>query len=231
MIKTWLAFDIGTSAVKAALIDADGKTIRSVSRPYDTHSAEGGVVEQNANDWWAGLVEAAQALNVNEAEAITVTGQMQDVILLNQSGEPVRPVILYSDTRAQDEIAAVFDIIPKGELQTLTGNDQDASSLLAKLCWLQGHELDRLQQSATLLLSAADYGVFKLTGSAFTDTTTASTTGLLNIETRQFHNDELWKRLGLERVIRLLPSVKHGGALAGTLTPSAVNPIQPLAPM
>jgi xylulokinase len=219
MFRTWLAFDIGTSAVKAALINADGETIRSISGPYETNSAAGGVVEQNANDWWTALIEAAQALKPSEADAITVTGQMQDVILLNDAGEPVRPVVLYSDTRAQDEIAGVLRIIPQEQLRALTGNDQDASSLLAKLRWLKHHEPTSIERSTALLLGAADYGVYKLTGIAFADITTASTTGLMNIESRQFHDTELWSRLGLEDVIHLLPPVQSGGTLAGTLLP------------
>ena len=63
------------------------------------------------------------------------------------------------------------------QLRELTGNDQDAGSLLPKLVWLKTHEPASLADSTWLLLGAADYIAFRMTGVAATDTTTASTTG------------------------------------------------------
>ncbi len=218
MMATWLAFDIGTTGTKAALIGADGRAIRSAYRSYDTDTAESGVVEQHAEDWWQAVIETTRELNASEAEAIAITGQMQDLILLNGQGEPTRPVILYSDTRAHQEAVEVNAQIGADRLQQLTGNSQEAGSLLAKLLWLSRHEPDTLTQSALLLTGAADTIALNLTGLPVTDTTTDSTTGLLDINTRAMLPPDIFAALGLADVPRLLPPVKPGGALVGALS-------------
>ncbi len=228
MIKKWLAFDIGTTSTKAALVDKDGCILRMVSREYPTNTAEGGVMEQNAIDWWQAALEASHELEAaNEVEAIALTGQMQDLILLDATGEPMRPVILYSDTRARAEADEVIALIGSDQLRALTGNDQDAGGLLAKLLWLRKNEGETLGKARHLLLGAADYLAFKMTSRAVSDTTTASTTGLLNIATCTALDDSVFAELGLnllrEDEAHLLPEITSGGTSVGTLTSSAAE--------
>ncbi|MCC7447046.1 MAG: hypothetical protein IT324_06500 [Anaerolineae bacterium] len=216
-MTTWLAFDIGTTGTKAALCDSNGRTIRSAYRSYDTRTADGGVVEQQAGDWWQAVIESTHELDASSADAIAITGQMQDLILLDAKGESARPVILYSDSRAHAEAVEVNAIIGAEQLHQLTGNSQEAGSLLAKLLWLARHEPDTLAKSTLLLTGAADVIAMKLTGLPVSDTTTDSTTGLLDINTRTMLTPDVFAALGLADVLRLLPPVKHGGALVGSL--------------
>jgi xylulokinase len=213
----WLAFDIGTTGTKAALLDADGRTIRSAYRDYPTHSRDGGVMEQDARQWWAAACEAAREVEAGAIEGIVLTGQMQDVILIDAQGEPTGPVILYSDSRAVHEAGAVQAAIGADHLMALTGNTQEAGSLLAKLLWLQSHQPLALDRAAHLLTGAADYLAFKLTGVAATDTTTASTTGLMELENRTWLPPDLLKVAGIQATSRLLPRLVAGGTHIGKL--------------
>ena len=221
----WLIFDIGTSGVKAALVGDAGNIIRSATVGYPTHSASGGVVEQDAGDWWRAVVESTRAVapDPREVRAIAVTGQMQDLVLADAEGEPLRPVILYSDTRAQVEAAEVIERIGRDRLVALTGNDQGADSLWAKLLWVQRHEPAALDNAAYVLFGAADHAVFKLTGCALTDTTTASTTGLLHIADRRWLDADTLDSFGIGAATAKLPDLAPGGALAGRLLPEAAN--------
>ncbi len=224
MTQSWLAFDIGTTGTKAAVVDGSGRILRSAIREYPTHTAEGGIVEQRTADWWAAVAAACRSLEVEgEIEAIALTGQMQDVILLNADGEPVRPVILYSDTRARAEAEQVVERLSAERLRALTGNDQDAGSLLAKLLWLQIHEQAAVDASAHLLPGAADYAAFKMTGIAATDTTTTSTTGLMDLATRAPLDSSIFEAIGIGNTARLIPSMHPGGAQIGTLTAEAAK--------
>lgn len=220
----WLAFDIGTTGTKAALIGQDGRTIRSAYRDYETVTCDGRI-EQNAEDWWRAALEAAHKLLAVESgeiiTAITITGQMQDVILVDADSTPVRPVILYSDHRAQDEIVTITQAIGAERLTQITGNEQTASSLLAKLLWLKRHEPDSLSRARYLLVGAADFIVLKLTGVTVCDTTTASTTGLLDLDARQWLSDDLFAAMDLQEVPHLLPPVVDGGIQIGTLAAEA----------
>src|SRR5215212_5986180 len=127
----WLAFDIGTTGTKAALVeDSTGHVLRSAYRGYETHTAAGGVIEQSAADWWQAVIATTRELDAHEAEAVAITGQMQDLILIDAQGEPIRPVILYSDSRAHAEAKEINMILNSERLQKTTGNSQEAGSLL-----------------------------------------------------------------------------------------------------
>lgn len=217
----WLALDIGTTGTKAALLDAKGQVQRSAYRAYVTHTAEGGIVEQDARDWWNAAAAAARELNPGEAGAIVLTGQMQNLILLDAQGVSVRPVILYSDSRAHAEAAALQESIGQDVLRRLTGNDQEAGSLLAKLRWLLAHEPAALNRAAHLLVGAADVVAFGLTGVAASDTTTASATGLMDIATRAWLPSADLSRCGIAAVERLFSRLHPGGVEIGTVMPAA----------
>ena len=216
----WLGFDLGTSGVKAAVLDNDGKIIRSAVEPYPTHIADGGVVEQEVSDWWRALVPAARVVD-REVTKIVLTGQMQDLILLNERGEPLRPAILYSDVRAQAEAAAIIERVGKRQLIALTGNDQSADSLWAKVLWLKSNQPNLLSKAKILLFSPADYAAYKMTGNAVTDTTTASTTGLMILRERRWLDRATLEEFGIGEVGSLLPPLAAGGAQVGTLTADA----------
>lgn len=217
----WLALDIGTTGTKAALLDEAGAVLRSAYRSYPTHTAEGGIVEQDVRDWWTAAAEAVRELEASKADAIAITGQMQNVILLGADREPVRPVILYSDSRAHAEAAAVQAAVGQDTLRRLTGNDQEAGSLIAKLRWLLAHEPESLDRATTLLLGAADAVVYRLTGVAACDSTTASTTGLMQLDGRSWLGDEDLRRCGLTGTDRLFASLRPGGSEIGVVRPEA----------
>lgn len=221
-IGTWLAFDVGTTGTKAALVDADGHILRSVTHAYPTHVHDDGVVEQDAGDWWRAACAAARELGALDADAIAITGQMQNVVLLGADAEPLRSVILYSDSRARAEAEEVRAVLGGHRLTEMTGNEQGASGLLAKLRWLAAYERDRLLRAQHLLLGAGDVIAHRLTGSAASDTTTASTTGLMALAERGWlifdrggmHSDNLAAATGVH-IAPLLPRLVEGGAQVG----------------
>ena len=218
MTNNWLVFDIGTTATKAALVRADGTIIQSTTGEYETYHQAEGRSEQHAADWWQAVVNAIGSLeSAQGAEAIVITGQMQNVILLDEQDAPVRPVILYNDTRAHQEASQVVEHIGGDRLRQLTGNDQDAGSLLAKLLWLAKNEPESIGRASRLVFGAADYIVGKMTGRFVTDSTTASTTGLLDIRTRQIIAPDVFETLKLESVVPLMPEVVPGGTQVGLL--------------
>jgi xylulokinase len=230
-VSMWLAFDVGTTGVKAALVTPAGEVIASVTREYPTEMSDGGVVEQHPNLWWSAACATARDLTAHDAiniVSITVTGQMQDLILVDADGIPLRPAILYSDTRAREEADAVAMKLGAQRLTDLTGNEQGASGLLAKLRWLHTHEPATLAKAHHLLLGAADWLVLRMTSVAATDTTTASTTGLMELATRDwlilqrgaYSSDIIAMAVGAN-VAPLLPKLVNGGAQAELLTTDA----------
>lgn len=223
----WLVYDIGTTRTKAALVGQNGEMFRHTSREYPLRTPEGGVMEQNAADWWRAVVETTTELvaqiNRSQIDGIAMTGQMQNLILIGRDGNPLRSAILYGDVRAQDEAAEVNAKIGADKLYHLTANEQDASSLLAKLLWMARHERNVLAAASHILIGSADYVAYRMTGNAASDTTNASTTGLLDIQTREILDRRIFDALGLDSARRLLPVLQHGGAYVGTVTQMAAQ--------
>lgn len=223
MSLTWLVFDIGTGSAKAALI-RDGQILQSASAAYETAYGDDGVVEQDADDWWAAVQRSCRALDLpGDLAGIVLTGQMQDVVLLDEAGTPLRPVMLYSDTRARVQIARIQELVSAAELVSITGLRQNAGSLLAKLRWLREHEPQRLAAAAHLLFGGADYVAARMTGNYLSDNTTASTTGLWDLAAGRLLGAPLLTRMELEWVSSILPPVAAGGARAGVLTEAAAK--------
>lgn len=225
-----LVVDVGTSVVKAALLDADGAVHDQASAPLTTHTAAGGVVEQDAGDWWRaageavrGLAAGAGAERVDAARAgvrrVILTGQMQNLTLVDGDGRALRPTLLYGDVRARAEAHEVEEAVGGDRLVALTANTQDAAGLLAKAAWLRRHEPVMLDRARRLFLGAADVLAFRLTGVAACDTTTASTTGLMAFDARRPLPGEVFEALGLGDLPRLLPRFVPGGAEVGRLLP------------
>jgi xylulokinase len=226
----WLAIDAGTTGLKAGLVWQKEGGILALEahevRPYPTRTEAGGVAEQDAEDWWRAAVEAWLTLYRNTGlrpDAIALTGQMQDVVLLDDAGEAVRPVILYSDARATAEADALAGRLDMAALAGLVGSEQGPGSLLAKLAWLDAHEPDAQACTTHLLMGAADLLAFRLTGHAAADTTTASTTGLMNLAQSRFHAGALFEQAGLAGWQPKLPKLVSGGARVGRLSRSAAE--------
>lgn len=219
-----LTLDIGTTGTKAVLLTSSAQQVRAAYRGYQTVHGPSGEIEQHAQDWWNAVVETSRDLgDLTTVASIVLTGQMQNLTLVAADGAPLRPTILYSDTRADSEASFLLQEVGHDRLRQLTGNDQDASSLLAKLLWLRRVEPETLTKATALYLGAADYVAATMTGMRVTDTTTASATGLMDLAERCPLPAEIFRQLGLSQVSELLPEFVPGGASAGTLTRAAAQ--------
>jgi xylulokinase len=225
VMTTWLAFDIGTTGTKAALLNDTLYVMGSAYADYPTHSGEGGVMEQSSDDWLAVAIDAAGRLDAQSADAIVITGQMQDVILIDKDGKPTHPVILYSDTRAYAEAEAINAELGADRLTALTGNEQSAGGLLAKLRWLHQHQPQTLALAAAqmLLVGAGQVLAHQLTGNVVADTTTASTTGLMQLDSRAWLPADMLRQAIGDKLTRLLPSLVDGGAQVGVVSDRAAT--------
>ena len=105
-----LGLDIGTSSIKASLLDPDtGKEVASATSPgteMSILSVQPGFAEQNPDDWWQNVCLAIQAAgaasgrSLREVQAIGITYQMHGLVLTDKAGRPVRPSIIWCDSRA-----------------------------------------------------------------------------------------------------------------------------------
>jgi len=213
------AFDIGTTAAKGVLVERARGIVHEEARAYATAYPSPRLVEQDPEDWWRAVRDLCAAFwragyAPDQVEAVALTGQMQDVILLARDNRALRPAILYSDARAVAQAARLRALLPVDE----AGDElvfMDGTSPLAKLVWLRDHEAGRLAECAHVVFNAKDYIVARLSGARSTDATTAATTGLFNLATGD------WRRAwcGLADVpASWLPPLVAPAAVAGTVS-------------
>ncbi|CAM3925652.1 FGGY family carbohydrate kinase [Helcobacillus massiliensis] len=228
-----LAVDVGTTALKAALVDR-GRVLAAASRAYPTHAPETGAAEQDPDDWCAALTAVVADLLAHPAwsdvEAIALTGQMQTLVLAEETdagsgpagADPARAghrapctgrAVLYSDTRAAAEADEIRRAVP--DWDEITGNLQGPTANPAQ--WLR---LESTREPATdtgavrrVFFSPAGLLAWMLGGDAHCDVTTASATGLLDARTRTW-SEAIARAAHLP--MGVLPAV--GGGDIGTVT-------------
>ncbi|WP_407571868.1 FGGY-family carbohydrate kinase [Deinococcus altitudinis] len=218
------AIDVGSGAVKGVVLGRSGRLWAEHTVALATHEARPGHAEQAPQDWWAALEEICRAwacagVPLTQLRALTMTGQMQDVIL-SRGGRATVPALLYSDVRAIQEVAEVEEVFGDarlGDVAAQTGNPHTAASVLPKLLWLRRHAPELLAGRPRLHVGAKDLLTEQLTGVHLTDHTTAATTGLYDLSSGRWHLG--WPaRLGLDLE---LPELRWPTELAGRVQEQA----------
>ncbi|SMR83599.1 xylulokinase [Aliiroseovarius halocynthiae] len=183
----FLGIDLGTSGLRALLVDAEGCPIGSAERAYATHHPHPGWSEQNPKDWIDALTSAARELRVAHPEfadlkGLGVSGHMHGAVLVDESGDPIRPCIMWNDTRSHEE-AARLDAIP--EMRAISGNVAFPGFTAPKLEWVRAHEPENHARVSKVLLPAA-YVNWYLTGDYVSDVSDCSGTGWLDLRARRW---------------------------------------------
>jgi xylulokinase len=220
MTSTFLGIDIGTSAVKAVMVDEAQTPLASATVPLTTSRPHPLWSEQHPDLWWTATNQAVATLRQSAPEAfaktaaIGLSGQMHGTVLLDADNRPLRPAILWNDGRATAECEALQAAIPT--LGHIAGVTAMPGLTAPKLLWLAHHEPAIFTQTAHILLPK-DYVRLKLTGDHVTDPTDAAGTLLLDEASRDW-SPELLSACGLNRA--QMPRITDGTTHAGRLLPA-----------
>ena len=210
------AFDAGTTAVKAALMEESGRAVRTVSEDIPTFF-EGGFREQDPRNWWAAFCRLSRRLTdgvpLERIEAVVMSGQMQDLIPLDGDLEPVCRAILYSDGRAQEQAARLERAVGAERFEEITGNRCDGSLPLPKLAWLREERPELFARTRHILISSKDYLIARLTGACIGDVTACSTAGAMDIRCKCWSRELLDAAGAQEAMFPRLRAAGSGGRL------------------
>lgn len=183
----FIGIDLGTSGVKALLVDREGNVLSEISKTYPIYYPYKNYSEQNPKDWWNATKEALQELLYNQDKqkirGISFGGQMHGLVALDQDAQVVRPAILWNDGRTVQEVEQLNIGIGKRKLMELTGNIAFAGFTATKLLWMKKNEPENFRKIQMILLPK-DYLVFQFTGLYSTDYSDASGTLLLDVENK-----------------------------------------------
>ncbi|OCJ02610.1 xylulokinase [Rhizobium sp. AC44/96] len=216
----YLGLDLGTSGVKAMLIDGDQKIIGSANGSLDVSRPHSGWSEQEPSHWIRATEEAVAGLKAKHpkelaaVKGIGLSGQMHGATLLDADDKVLRPCILWNDTRSYVE-AAALDSDPR--FRKLTGNIVFPGFTAPKLAWVAKHEPAIFARVAKVLLPK-DYLRLWLTGEHISEMSDSAGTSWLDTGKRKW-SSELLAATGLDekQMPHLIEGTEQGGKLRGEL--------------
>ena len=219
----FLGIDIGTSSVKAVLVDDRESIVAQAAMPLTVARPRPTFAEQDPQDWWLATVAAIGSLPPAAraaVRAVGLTGQMHGATLLDESGKTLRAAILWNDGRSALECLELERREPRSRV--ITGNIMMPGFTAPKLLWVYRHEPEIFVRTARVLLPK-DYVRLKLTGEAVTDMSDAAGTGWLDVGRRDW-SDEMLAATGLNR--SHMPRLVEGSAPSGSLTPTVAEQLR-----
>lgn len=213
----FLGIDLGTSSVKAVIVDADERVQAQASAPLEVSRPRPGWSEQDPEWWWTATRAAVLALPAalrRAVRGIGLSGQMHGAVLLDARAAVLRPAILWNDGRSEAQCALLERLEPRA--REITGNLAMPGFTAPKLLWVREHEPELFARTARVLLPK-DWLRLRLTGEAVSDLSDAAGTLWLDVERRDW-SDAMLAATGLAR--RHMPALVEGSAPSAPVSPA-----------
>ncbi len=212
-----LGIDIGTSEVKAVLLDEAQVVVGTARAPLRISRPQPLWSEQDPQDWWTATVAALVDLRTAQPKAyaavkgIGLSGQMHGATLLDAKEHVLRPAILWNDGRSEAQCKTLEQ--RESDSRRITGNIAMPGFTAPKLLWVAEHEPDVFNSVARVLLPK-DYVRLQLTGDAVSDMSDAAGTLWLDVAKRDW-SEAMLQATQLKR--RHMPRLVEGSQPSGTL--------------
>jgi xylulokinase len=215
--------DCSTQSTKVVVVDSETGKIVGTGRAPHTVTGTGGARETHPDVWWDALRAALTETGLaGQIAAISVAGQQHGLVCLDAAGRPLRPAILWNDTRSAPDAVHLLEALGgSATWAARVGIVPVASFTASKWAWLRRREPDIAARTAALRLPH-DYLTERLSGEGATDRGDASGTAWWSTETEAYSAEVL----GLDRIdlsTDLLPRVLKPTQAAGTVTPAAAE--------
>jgi xylulokinase len=193
-----IGIDCSTTATKAVVWDADGREVAAGRATFDLSSPKPDWGEQNAEDWWestkTALRRATQVVDTRRIRAIGITHQRETFVCLNEDDHPIRPAILWLDSRAREQV----ERHGSEAVHRITGKPPNPLPGFYKMLWLREHEPGVLDRAAKVVDVHAFLVHRMTTGHWRTSWAAADPLGLVDMESFDW-SDELLGTVGLSR--------------------------------
>src|ERR1700722_653584 len=217
--------DIGSQSVKAVLLDPDGTTVATAGRPCEMRHPASGWAEQDPALWRDGLagavrqVLAATGISAAQVSHLGLASQVDGVVPVGPSLEPLRPAIIWLDRRATAEARALAAKLGTDRIFACTGLNADSSHIAPKLMWLRTHEPE-IFRGAMSFPPVGGYLLDWLSGGLAQDHANGSSTLLYDVQAGAWDADML---AAADIDPAVLAEIRPAAEVAGTLTPAAAE--------
>jgi xylulokinase len=218
-MTNYLGIDIGTSSVKAVLLDERQRLIAEGSAALDVQRPAPRFSEQDPESWWQSALAAIADIRAAAPAAwlglagIGLSGQQHGATLLDAGGKVLRPCILWNDGRAAPQCAELLRRLP--DFSARASNIPMPGFTAPKLLWVAEHEPEIFAQTRMVLLPK-DYVRFRLSGDYVSEMSDSSGTLWLDIPARHW-DDTLLAACDLST--RHMPGLVEGSEVSAYVSP------------
>lgn len=220
-----LGIDLGTSSIKAMLLNTDIGVIGLETEGYSVDIPQSGYAEQSPSMWWACTVNVMRLLNDRypsdyaQVEAVGLSGQMHGLVMVDNEGIPLRPAILWLDQRSGKQAKTVGEAFSFEQMGKLLHNRVFPGFASCSLLWLKENQPEVFEKISSIMLPK-DYLRYLFTGKIGTDYSDASGTGMFNTGAWRW-SDEFINHFGIRSDI--FPECGHSVEIAGYITKEAAK--------
>lgn len=184
----YIGIDLGTSSVKLILVSNEGEVLSSVTRNYELLIPKPMWTEQNPTDWYhqtlSGLKELIKQ-HKDDIKAISFSGQMHGLVLLDEKDQVLRNAILWNDQRTVEDVDFLNEHIGMDTLLNQTGNIALTGLTAPKLLWVKRNEPEIFKRISKIMLPK-DYLAYMLSGVFATDVSDVSGTLYYDVKNKKY---------------------------------------------
>ena len=220
LMKYILGVDLGTSSLKGSVYTVDGSLVETSSSAYDLIIPQKGFSEQNPHDWIDAFINVIYDLEKKvedfnkDLEALSFSGQMHSLVLLDQNNQVLRNAILWNDVRTTSQCKKIMENYGD-DLVNISKNIALEGFTLPKILWVKENEADIWDKVKHMLLPK-DYLRYWLTGKYNMDYSDAAGTLLLDIDKKEW-SDEIANQFEIDK--NILPPLVESIGYVGDILP------------
>ena len=237
--KLILSYDVGTTALKACIMDTRFTNLGKRAEEYPVYIPEKGHAEQDPLDWWKAVVKTTNELirekgiNVSNIKALVFSGQTLSTVLIGRDGEPLMRSMIWMDARAAPQARKMigrgllklsgYNIFPMLRFLWTTGGGPGLAGKdhLPRIVWVKENMPD-LYRDTHKFLDSNGFMIYKATGEAVISRFDAHLTWMMNSRGgNAFWSKSILGRYGID--IEKLPEIKPSTEIAGRLSREAAH--------
>lgn len=220
MGKYILSLDLGTTAIKVALVDSTGTLVKTSTQEYKLLTPDTWSVELPAEKYWDAFTQGVKnvleesEINPEQIQSLGISAQGETLFLLDSKGKPLRNAIVWMDNRAQKESDELNKEFPAEITYKTTGQVSIVPTWpAAKLLWVKNNEPEIFNKISKILL-IEDYFIYRLTGQFACEGSLICSTAYWDINTKKWW-PEMLDYLGISE--DKLPQIFEPGVVVGSI--------------
>jgi xylulokinase len=169
MGKLSLGIDIGTTNVKACILDTEkNKVVASGSQEHPLFHPKPGYAEQAGDNYWKAVVSAirqclSQGNFANDIAGVGLSGLVGVMLPINGNGKPIRPGMIWMDARADEQCQEIREKVGEATINYINGNRIANWFIEPKALWMKKYEPENFEKT-NKLLSPSGYCTYRLSG-------------------------------------------------------------------